>query len=298
MRTEIEVDAFTAVVCHDELPAGTALPDDIVVGPGGASRTLLQLTPRRRVSSVWDLGCGSGVQSVIAAQHAERVVATDIDARCLDFTQLSAAESGVQVETRLGSLTEPVSGERFDLIVSNPPFVIGQATSLVHRESPLPADGLTEQLLKLLPNHLNPDGLAVLLTSWLETSSQSWEERIEAWLPAGVDVWIGLRDSLTPAAYIDVWLRDAGLAEDEITRALWTQQLASWDAQALCFGWVVLAPVQSEPVIRIEDLRNAAAVPTGDELLPTSWAPSNCLRPASSRAQPRVGAETSEWIRC
>ncbi|HPW00577.1 MAG TPA: histidine phosphatase family protein, partial [Oscillospiraceae bacterium] len=60
-----------------------------------------------------DLGCGSGYQALRLAMHCERVIATDINERCLNFTQMTMALNGVtNVDVRLGSLFEPVEGLR------------------------------------------------------------------------------------------------------------------------------------------------------------------------------------------
>lgn len=267
ITTQVAFAGLEAVVAHDELPHdGSPLPDEIVVGPGGASHTLLHITPRQHVARVWDLGCGSGVQSVIAARHADAVIATDIDQRCLDFTEQSAALSGVSIETRLGSLAEPVTGELFDLIVSNPPFVMGGATNLVHRESPRTADGLTQELLDTLPSHLEENGLAVMLTAWLVTAEASWDERIEQWLPEGCDAWVGLRSTQSISDYVDTWLADAGRAGDHALRATWLARLESWRACEVAFGWVVLRKRTATNWLRLEDLRLAAALPDGAAL--------------------------------
>lgn len=268
MLTELEERGLRAVVAHDALPTdGAPLPDDVVVGPGGASRTLLRLTPRRQVGSVWDLGTGCGVQAVFAAQHAARVVATDVDSRAIGYARQSAVESGVVLDLRLGSLAEPVRGERFDLILANPPFVIGGVTNLTHRESPLAGDTLTRELLRLLPEHLNSEGLAVVLCAWLQTSSASWQERIAGWLPAGHDCWVGLRELLDTDTYISVWAQDAGRGTDLELLELWRQAMAALGAESIAFGWVALRQTTSESVVRVEDVRSATAVPDGEQLL-------------------------------
>ena len=92
---------------------------------------LASLTPRRRVERALDIGTGNGAHALLAAAHADHVIATDVNARALAFTQISAALNGIDnVETRLGSLFEPVAGETFDLITCNAPYVISPERAL------------------------------------------------------------------------------------------------------------------------------------------------------------------------
>ena len=108
-----------------ELALGHALPEDHVLGVGGASLTLSGLMLQRPVARALDVGTGCGIQALHASRHADRVVATDISVRALQLAELNAGLNGIDsVEFRLGSLFEPVAGETFDHIVSNPPFVI------------------------------------------------------------------------------------------------------------------------------------------------------------------------------
>jgi hypothetical protein len=148
--------------------------------------------------------------------------------------------------------------------------VIGQVTDLVHRESPLPADGLAKHFLENISDFLNPGGISVVLLSWLETANESWEERIAAWLPNDCDVWVALRDSQLPEQYVETWLQDAGLSENKSLKQEWLQRLAGWSTQAVAFGWVVIRkPVAAdfEASHVIEDLRSAARIPDGQEVL-------------------------------
>lgn len=109
----------------DEIALGASLPADHVLGVGGASRTLAELIVPAPVARALDLGTGCGIQALLVSRHADEVIATDISARALAFAELNAQLNGVHnIEFRLGSLFEPVVGEAFDLVVSNPPFVI------------------------------------------------------------------------------------------------------------------------------------------------------------------------------
>ena len=103
---------------------------DYVLGISPASTSLAQLTLRHDVATALDLGTGCGVQALHLAGHADRVVATDVNQRALDLARFNAELNEVadRVDVRNGSFFEPVAGERFDLISTNPPFVISPAT--------------------------------------------------------------------------------------------------------------------------------------------------------------------------
>ncbi len=98
---------------------------DHVTGVGGASLTLASATPRTPVGTVLDLGTGCGVQALHAARHARAVTATDVAPRALAMARATFALNDLDVELLDGPWLAPVGGRRFDLIVSNPPFVPG-----------------------------------------------------------------------------------------------------------------------------------------------------------------------------
>lgn len=250
---------------HDAL-TGNEVNESDVLGPGGATKTLLNLIPNRKFETIWDLGCGSGAIAIALSSRANRVVATDISKRAIDFSKQSADANQIHnIEFRLGSLFEPVKHEKFDLVVSNPPFVIGNVTNLEHRESPFDADGLTANLFQEIPNQLNENGIAIFLTAWLETKNETWEERISEMIPDDINAWIGLRELQTPDDYIQTWLHDAGL-DASLTEA-WKNKLESWNTRHIAFGFVVLQKVMSgQPWQDINDVRDARRLPTGDEV--------------------------------
>ena len=93
-----------------------------MLGIGGATLTLLEMTVRDQVDSALDLGCGCGIQALYLATHASRVVATDVSARACALTQFNAALNETTIDVREGSLFEPVAGETFDLIVVQSSF--------------------------------------------------------------------------------------------------------------------------------------------------------------------------------
>jgi hypothetical protein len=190
------------------------LARDHVLGVGGASTTLAQLTVRSRAERVLDVGTGCGVQALHASRHSSVVVATDVSARALRLAGMTAELSDVPVDLRAGDLLRPVEGETFDLIVSNPPFVVGAPAGgarHTYRDAGLDLDGVGARLSGEAPGLLRPGGTFQMLANWVQLAGESWEERVAGWLPArGVDALVVQREVLDPAEYVATWLRDAG----------------------------------------------------------------------------------------
>ena len=265
------------------LVTGRPLAPDHVLGIGGAGLTLAGLTPRTPVRTALDLGCGCGIQTLYLLRHAEHVVATDISARALAFTAFNAALAGVSVtgapgagsdiapssdldseadaasesgsdagrlELLRGSLLEPVAGRRFDLIASNPPFVL---TPPAVREAGLPlmeyrdAGGpILPGLVTGLGEHLEPGATAVMLGNWEHRGTASWREVVAAWLPEGLDAWILERELQDPVEYATMWLRDGGLTPERDPEAFdaaleaWIDDFEARDVRGVGFGYLIV----------------------------------------------------------
>jgi hypothetical protein len=124
-----DVRSRVRVVPHDEVlivsdrrAPGADVPPDYVAGVHGPSLTLSRLTVRQPVDAALDVGTGCGIQAILAARHSGRVVATDVNARAIDFAAFNASLNGIDnVEVREGSFFEPVVGSRFGLVTCNPP---------------------------------------------------------------------------------------------------------------------------------------------------------------------------------
>ncbi|WP_241985758.1 MULTISPECIES: methyltransferase [Cryobacterium] len=174
-----------------ELALGHPLGESHVLGVGGASLTLSGLLIPTSVTSALDLGTGCGIQAMHASRHADRVVATDISARALELAALNAQLNKIgNIEFRLGSLFEPVAGERFDHIISNPPFVITPRVPGVpayeYRDGGMVGDALVEAVVRGAADHLTPGGVAQLLGNWEYHAGQDAFERLAGWLDAPV----------------------------------------------------------------------------------------------------------------
>lgn len=223
-----------------------AVGPDHVLGISPAATSLAQLTIRRPVGRALDLGCGCGVQALHLAEHADHVVATDVNLRALAMTRANARLNGATgIDVRDGSFFEPVAGERFDLIASNPPFVISPADGerLVYRDSGLPGDSAVEHLVRQIPDFLNPGGTAHLLVNWMVLRDRPWGERLASWISEDVDAWVVQREVADLPSYVELWLKDSGHhgAPDYHERYdAWLGWLEQQGAEGVGFGWITL----------------------------------------------------------
>jgi release factor glutamine methyltransferase len=118
-----------------------------------------------RDDEVLDMGTGSGVGAVCAAAHARRVVAVDINPAAVRCARINALINGVEgeIDLRHGDLFAPVRGEKFDLILFNPPFVRGAPTD--DRDRAWRSSDVAERFAAGLREHLKPRGSALVLLS-------------------------------------------------------------------------------------------------------------------------------------
>lgn len=242
-----------------------------VLGVGHASLSLLRATPTRPVGSVLDLGTGCGVQAVHAASYAERVTATDVNARALWLAEATAALNDLDIELLEGSWFEPVTGRRFDQVVANPPFVVGPArVEHTYRDSGLALDGASELVISQVPELLAPGGTAAMLAAWVHVDGEDWRHRVSSWLPAhGVDAWVVQRDIADPALYVGTWLRDAGMdPRDPAAQARaerWLDAFTAADVEGIGFGFVYLRAIDGPTELLAEDLTHGFDDPLGNE---------------------------------
>jgi hypothetical protein len=223
--------------------APVAVGPDHVLGISSASTSLAQLTMREPVGSALDLGTGCGVQALHLAAHARSVVATDVNERALWMTRLNAALNQVEVDVRDGSFFEPVAGERFDLIATNPPFVISPATGerLVYRDSGLPGDRVVEHIVRTGPDHLTDGGWLQVLANWAIVDGRPWDERLGSWLRDDCDALVVQRETLDPSAYVELWLKDSGhhgRADYAQRYDTWLSWLEETGIEGVGFGWI------------------------------------------------------------
>ena len=123
-------------------------------------------------SRVLDMGTGSGIGAVAATQLAEHVTAVDINPSAVRCARINALLNQVekQIEVREGNLFEPVQGERFDVVLFNPPYYRGTPRNAL--DGAFRAEDVMERFVAGLPGHLAAGGHAlVVLSSTGDTAS-------------------------------------------------------------------------------------------------------------------------------
>lgn len=244
------------------------VPHDHVLGVNAASSTLAQITVREPVTKALDLGTGCGVQALHLSRHCTNIVATDVNERALGMAATTVRLNGLAVDVRRGSLYEPVRDERFDLIATNPPFVVSPGGQHVYRDSGFAGDELSRRVIQDGAARLNDGGLLQSMANWMHVGSQPWEDRVAEWITTpGFDAWVIQREVQDPAEYVELWLRDAGTPGQPGYVEEYDSWLAWFDenkVEGIGFGWVFMrASGADQPTIRIEDWPHVLEQPFG-----------------------------------
>ncbi|BAJ74487.1 methylase of polypeptide chain release factors [Microbacterium testaceum StLB037] len=243
----------------DEAALGGPLPEDHVLGVGGASQTLARLQLTWRAASALDIGTGCGIQALRLRRLVPRVVATDISERALRFTRLNALLNDVDgIETRHGSLFDPVAGETFERVASNPPFVITPRVAGVpayeYRDGGLEGDALVASVIRGVGAHLAPGGVAQSLGNWEYRDGESGLDRVKGWVDPALDAWVIEREVLDPLAYAELWVRDGGTVPGTPAYArlidAWLEDFERRGVTGVGFGYVLLRrPLAGAPTL-------------------------------------------------
>ena len=278
------------------------LRKDHVLGIGHASLTLAQITERTPVVRALDVGTGCGIQTFHLLAHADHVTATDISPRALAFARfnlllnaqalkLDPQNLEARVSLRQGSLLEPVAGEQFDLVVSNPPFVItprradeSSDDQFTYRDGGLPGDDIVSTLIRRIPEVLVPGGRAQMLGNWEihrnnTGEAQPWDARLRTWFAESAtgtpsEAWVIQREVLTPESYAETWLKDASENRDrdhyESTYRAYLDDFKNRNVHSIGFGMLWLRrpahTTETAPLNRFEDITYPIAQPIAQSI--------------------------------
>ena len=273
-------------------PAGEPLPADFVMsGISASSISLARLTIRKEVGTAMDLGTGAGIHALLAASHAREVVATDTNKRALNFALMNTRLNGIEnVSFAEGSFFEPVADQKFDLIVSNPPFTISPASPLLFQNAGLGGDKVSELIVRESPAHLCEGGSAVALISWHHETEKDWASRPCAWVEgSGCDLWLLRATSSDPIDYAANSLRQTermgSLRYSEFLDK-WVEFYREQGFVRLALGAAVLRKRSSaKNWIHCEDLSGAALRRDADEQIQRIFAAEDFLANLSDEAE-------------
>jgi len=114
------------ILGHKEFYGLELAVNPAVLIPRPETELLVDLALAREPKSVLDVGTGSGAIALAIKRHRPqvRVVATDASAAALEVARRNAVRFNLEIELRHGRWFEPVAGERFEAIISNPPYVV------------------------------------------------------------------------------------------------------------------------------------------------------------------------------
>lgn len=251
-----------------------AVHRDHVLGIGGASVSLARAVVRESVDRALDLGTGCGIQALHLDAHCTEIVATDTNERALALAAATARLNGMSWDLRCGSMFEPVAGERFGLIVSNPPFVVGAgARDYIYRDSGMAGDSLCRKLIGQVGEHLEPGGTALIMANWIVREGRDWRERVRGWLAGtGLHAWVVQRELADPVSYVSLWTSDAGEPPEQAARrgGQWLDWFAAEGIAAIGMGMIALrAPRAGDrrpPDHVLEEITGADEAVTGPEV--------------------------------
>lgn len=230
---------------------GQRRPADYVMGIGTSTRTLDNLTIRTPIDRtdplgrVLDLGTGCGYHALLAAPDAREVVGTDLNPRAIEFARLNAALNNItNVTWRVGSFYEPVEHERFDLIVSNPPFVISPETAHVYRSAGQAGDQTVEVVVRGAAARLAEGGVAQFLCNWAHIRGQGWQSRLAGWAQGlGCDLLVLRSETLAAGDYAAYWVEHTSDESDDPCAdrvARWREAYDALGIEAVSVGMILL----------------------------------------------------------
>jgi methylase of polypeptide subunit release factors len=242
VRPLARISPHEGLLLASDPPGGIPRPD-FVTGANQSAATLARLTIRREIDSTLDLGMGCGIQGLLATRHSAEVVGVDINPRAVAFAEFNAGLNGVSnFESRLGNWFEPVAGQRFDLILANPPYAVSPDTDFGFRDSDMPGDEISRWTIGQIPGHLAEGGFGHVICNWVH--DEDWREPLEASLRGrGCDAVLLHYHTADPAEYAASWnhpFLETDLPAFKVALDRWLDYYRRAGITGIAWGMVVL----------------------------------------------------------
>jgi len=166
------------IVTDPEVPENSQ--DQLYLDPLWEAPRLVKLLIRQVVGRGLDVGCGSGVFSLVMSSFCEQVIGVDISPRAMEFSRLNSALNGVRNVAFIESeLFDSVRGQQFDLIVFNSPTDEEgyEYLNLLKCGEQLLAKFFTD-----LGDHLTPAGFCQINFTMNDYADSRFSDRLETWI--------------------------------------------------------------------------------------------------------------------
>jgi methyltransferase family protein len=275
VRPLVKVNPYKGLVLAADLRArmrsGTSA--DFVLGVSKSSTLVGHTTPRGQVRRALDVGTGCGILALLASRHSEQVWATDKNPRAVAFARFNARLNGIaNVECVTGDLFEPVTGRRFDLVISNPPYVIAPAMRYLFSDSGVRGDEFCRRIVRLGAEFLEDGGYCQVMGNWAQRAGQSWQDSLAGWFDGtecDVVVWGG--ETQDASGYASTWIQQTEPAFLDRFPELYDAWMNYYDREGIetvTYGLITLRRSGRSPNwVRFVKVPKGSGAPTGDHLL-------------------------------
>lgn len=246
---------------------------DFVLGVSKSSTLVSHTTPRRPVRRTLDVGTGCGILALLASRHSEQVWATDKNPRAVAFAQFNARLNGItNVECVTGDLFEPVVGRRFDLVISNPPYVIAPSMRYLFSDSGVRGDEFCRRIVRLGADFLEDGGYCQVMGNWAQGPGQSWQDSLADWFGGtGCDVVVWSGETQDASGYASTWIQQTEPAFLDRFPELYDAWMNYYDREGIetvTYGLITLRRSRrSQNWVRFVKVPKGSGAPTGDHLL-------------------------------
>jgi hypothetical protein len=232
---------------------------------------LASMTVRRPIRTALDLGSGCGIQAFLAAAHSQRVVGIDPNRRALALSEFNAGLNQIpNVEFREGDMFQPVAGETFDLIISNPPFIISPDHRHQFLSGGLEGDEVCRRIVREAPAFLNDNGYCIFNANWAVIAGQDWRVRLSGWFEnSGCDGLVISKGIVDLGDYAASWIEVGNNEEAEYSRCFneWMDYYAGERMTGIGQGVIIIRRAEGRRAwFAVEDAPKNITFPSEDNV--------------------------------
>lgn len=245
--------------------------DFVLPATSRTARYMLDFSLRKGAKTTLDLGTGCGVLAHFASLHSDHVIATDINPHATEFAAFNAKLNGRDnIECRTGDLFSPVKDHRFDLILTNPPFVLAPSRQFIYRDNDMLLDEFCRMLAKTAPGFLQDRGCFQMICEWVEAGDEPWHERLGGWFEnTGCDAWVLHAAPQDPTAYAQIRVTEVtehAIERDIASYAEWMKYYRANDVRAIYSGVITMRRREGANWIRFQALSDRVEGPVHQAL--------------------------------